>query len=262
MCPKISVITTTFNSQETIKDTLQSILEQNYKNIECIIIDGASQDQTLNIIQKYKEKFDSNHIDLKIFSEKDKGIYDAMNKGIQKASGDVIGFLNSDDFFFSPDTLLHIAKAFNAQKTDCVFGNLCFINDKNKITRYWIGSKYTPYAFFLGWHPAHPTFYAKREIFEQFGYFNLHYTISADYDLMLRFLQKYNISSSYIPHILVTMRIGGTSNKSFLNIIKANLECFQSWRNNKLSFFPIFIILKPIRKLISVFKAKFFSSFI
>lgn len=254
--PKITVITPTFNSQNTLKDTLNSILEQSYKNIECVITDGASQDQTLNILKHYKGKFAQQNIEFKILSQKDHGIYDAMNKGIKESSGNVIGFLNSDDFFSSPSTLIHIAQAFKEYNVDCVFGDLSFINDKNTKVRSWIGSTHTPYAFYFGWHPAHPTFYVKREIFEKFGNFNLDYKIASDYDLMLRFLQKYKISSYYIPHTLVTMRSGGTSNKNLSNILKANIECFRSWRENELSFFPFFIILKPIRKLKNFIKEK------
>lgn len=251
MPPKISIITASYNAQDTIKSTLESILQQDYKEIEHIIIDGASTDQTLTIINPYIPLYQEQNIPLKIISEKDKGIYDAMNKGIRHASGEIIGFLNSDDFFSSPHSLSHIMRAFNSQKTDCVFGQVVFIDQNGKIQRTWNGGSYSSLAFFLGWHPAHPTFYAKKDIFDRLGGFNLNYRIAADYELMLRFLQKHQISSAYIPHRLVTMRLGGASNASPLNILQANLECFRAWRENQLSIFPIFILFKPLRKAIN-----------
>lgn len=251
MSPKISIITVSYNAQETIKSTLESILQQNYREIEHIIIDGASTDQTVKIINSFLPLYQKQNIPLQIISQKDKGIYDAMNKGIKYASGDIVGFLNSDDFFSSANSLSYISNAFISQKTDCVFGQVAFIDQNAKIKRAWSGRHYSPLAFILGWHPAHPTFYVKKEIFDQFGYFNLNYKIASDYELMLRFLQKHKISSAYIPHLLVTMRIGGASNASIFNIIKANLECFQAWRENQLSTFPIFILFKPIRKALN-----------
>lgn len=251
MPPKISIITASYNAQDTITNTLQSILQQDYKEIEHIIIDGASTDQTLTLINPYISLYQEQNIPLKIISEKDKGIYDAMNKGIQHASGEIIGFLNADDFFSSPHSLSRIIDTFTSQKTDCVFGQVAFIDQHATIKRTWSGSCYSPLAFFLGWHPAHPTFYVKKDIFNQFGNFNLDYKIASDYELMLRFLQKHKISSAYIPHRLVTMRLGGASNASISNIIRANLECFKAWRDNQLSIFPIFILFKPLRKALS-----------
>lgn len=251
MSPKVSVITASYNAQNTIKSTLESVLKQDYKEIEHIIIDGASTDQTLAIINSYIPLYQKQNIPLKIISEKDKGIYDAMNKGICYASGAIIGFLNSDDFFSSSQSLSRIIYPFISQNIDCVFGQITLIDQNNQIQRTWDGGSYSPLAFMLGWHPAHPTFYVKKEIFEQFGVFNLDYKIASDYELMLRFLQKHKISSTYIPHYLVTMRIGGASNASILNIAKANFECFKAWRKNKLSIFPIFILFKPLRKFLN-----------
>lgn len=257
MPPKISIITASYNAQETIKSTLESILQQDYKEIEHIIIDGASTDQTLSIINPFLSLYQEQNIPLKIISEKDQGIYDAMNKGIQHASGEIIGFLNADDFFSSSHSLSYIIDAFHSQKSDCVFGQVAFIDQNATIKRAWSGSCYSPLAFFLGWHPAHPTFYVKKDIFNRLGVFNLNYKIASDYELMLRFLQKHKISSAYIPHRLVTMRIGGASNASMSNIIKANLECFRAWRENKLSIFPLFILFKPLRKALNAIIQKF-----
>lgn len=249
--PHISLITICFNAEESISDTLKSVLSQEYKHIEYIIIDGASTDNTLAIIQSYRTQFESEHIPLCIVSEKDNGIYDAMNKGIKYANGEIIGFLNADDFFASSQSLTYIASTFQKEKSDCVFGQVAFIDKYHVVKRTWSKNPYSTIAFFLGWHPAHPTFYVKRTILERFGVFNLNYPIAADYELMLRLLQKYKISSSYIPHCLVIMRLGGKSNGSVANILKANLECYQAWRDNRLCAFPIFIVLKPLRKILN-----------
>lgn len=249
--PHISLITICFNAQESISDTLKSVLSQEYKHIEYIIIDGASTDNTLTIIQSYKTQFENEQIPLCIISEKDNGIYDAMNKGIKCARGEIIGFLNADDFFTSPQSLTHIANTFKKEQSDCVFGQVAFIDKHQVIKRTWSKNPYSALAFFLGWHPAHPTFYVKRTILERFGVFNLNYPIAADYELMLRLLQKHRISSSYIPHCLVTMCLGGRSNGSVANILKANLECYQAWKDNELCIFPIFIVLKPLRKILN-----------
>lgn len=249
--PQISLITICFNAQESISDTLQSVLSQEYKHIEYIIIDGASTDSTLSIIQSYKTQFELEQIPLCVISEKDNGIYDAMNKGIARASGEFVGFLNADDFFTSSQSLTHIANTFRKEQSDCVFGQVAFIDKHHTIKRTWSKNPYSALAFFLGWHPAHPTFYVKRTMLERFGVFNLNYPIAADYELMLRLLQKHRISSSYIPHCLVTMRLGGRSNGSVANILKANLECYQAWRDNGLCAFPIFILLKPLRKILN-----------
>ncbi len=184
---KISIITISYNSETTIRDTIQSILNQTYKEIEYIIIDGCSNDNTLNIIKEYEPAFKGC---MKWISEPDNGIYDAMNKGIDLATGDVVGILNADDLYKDNTALKSIADAFEQHNVDCVYGNLEFVNANNieKVTRTWIGSPYQAGAFQKGWHPAHPTFYCKREFFDSLGGFDLSFPISADFELMLRFI--------------------------------------------------------------------------
>lgn len=251
---KLSIVTPTFNSQSTIARTIQSILMQDYKNYECIFIDGKSTDKTLDIIQSFVPKFQKKRISVRIVAEKDQGIYDAMNKGIALADGDALGFLNSDDYFATPYTLSIIANALCSSQSDCIFGDILFINQNEKIIRDGKGSPYTPKSFKYGWHPMHPTFYAKKDIYKKYGGFNLKYKIAADYEIMLRFLEKHKITSTYIPEILVKMQVGGTSNGSLWNILKANYECFQAWRENSLSVLPLFILFKPVKKVFNRLK--------
>ena len=238
---KISIITATYNSGKTLGDTLDSILAQSYQDFECIIVDGASKDGTTDIIREYEPRFEGR---LRWISEPDKGIYDAMNKGIGMAGGDVIGVLNSDDFYYDGQVLEEIADAFNINDVDCIYGNLVFIdkNDSNSILRTWKGSQYESGAFLRGWHPAHPTFYAKRTCFEKFGGFSLQYTVSADFELMLRFIEKERIPNLYLDRYFVKMRLGGESTGAIKNIIKGNRNILKAFRDNGLNpslFYPI-----------------------
>ena len=242
---KVSIITVVYNNEDTIKDAIESVLNQTYKNIEYIIIDGVSTDGTVEVIKSYGDKID------KFISEKDNGIYDAMNKGIKLASGDIVGILNSDDFYASNDIIEKVVKTLKEQKVDSVYGDLVYVNakDTNKIVRYWKSKPYKKGLFKKGWHPAHPTFFVKKEIYDKYGIFNLDFKIAADYELMLRFLEKYQISSGYIPEVFVKMRIGGESNQSIKNIIKANIESYNAWKVNNLK--PPFYLpfIKPLKKL-------------
>ncbi len=238
---KVSIITPTFNSAETLEDTVKSVLFQNYPDIEYIIIDGKSTDNTLDIVKKYK-------ID-KVISEPDKGIYDAMNKGIRLASGDVVGILNSDDIYVSKNVIDKVVKAI--KEVDCCWGNLLYVDrkDENKVIRKWFSSEYKEGLFKKGWHPPHSTFFVKKSVYDKHGVFNLNFKIAADYELMLRFLEKHKIKSSFIREILVKMKIGGTSNRSVLNIIKANIECYDAWKVNGLKINPLKLLLKPLSKI-------------
>lgn len=256
---KISVITATFNSQKTIKETLNSILSQDYNNIEHIIVDGKSSDKTLQIIESYRQKYEMKNITLKISSQKDSGIYDAFNRGIKLASGDIIGFLNSDDYFSQDNILSIINWAFNKpvhKSIESICANLEYIDSSPKILRYVKGKNLTLKDFKKGFHPAHPTFYVKKEIFEKFGNFNLSYKISGDYELMLRFVAKNKINNLYIDENFIKMRLGGVSNQSLKNIYRANIECFRAWKDNKMEISPMLILLKPLRKIkeVNIFK--------
>lgn len=247
---KISIITVVYNNRETIKDAINSVLNQTYKNIEYIIIDGKSTDGTVEIIKSYGDKIN------KFISEKDKGIYDAMNKGIKLATGDIIGILNSDDFYSSDKILEIVANEFKNKNIDCLYGDLEYVDSKNinKVVRYWKSKPYKEGLFKKGWHPPHPTFFVKRKYYEKYGLFNIDFKIAADYELMLRFLEKYKLKSNYIPEIFVKMRIGGESNKSLSNIIKANIESYKAWKVNDLYINPLMIMLKPISKILQFLK--------
>lgn len=244
---KVSIITVVWNNADTIKDAIESVLNQTYKNIEYIIVDGGSTDGTIEVIQSYGNKIS------KFISEKDEGIYDAMNKGIKLATGDIVGILNSDDFYKSNDVIETVVREFMSKDIDCLYGDLEYVdkNDTSKVIRYWKSNPYKEGLFQKGWHPPHPTFFVKREIYYKYGMFNTNFKIAADYELMLRFLEKYKIKSSYIPKVLVRMRLGGASNRNLINIIKANIECYKAWKVNNLSVNPISILIaKPFSKLL------------
>jgi len=241
---KITIITATYNSAATLADTLESILAQTFTDYEVIIQDGVSTDNTLDIAQSYEQRFGDR---LRIFSEKDHGLYDAMNRGISHATGDVIGILNSDDFYADNEVLHIIHSNMTTEQVDCIYGNLKYVkhNDTSEVTRTWTGCQFTPGAFQRGWHPAHPTFYAKRECFERYGAFDTSFEVSADFELMLRFLEKHHITSSYIDHCFVKMREGGESNGKLTNIIKGNKNIMRAFHKNGI---PV-SILYPIKRL-------------
>ncbi len=221
---KISIITVCYNSAATITDTIESVLAQSYPNIEYIIIDGASKDQTLDIIYSYQDKIH------KIISEPDRGIYDAMNKGVLCSSGDIIGFINADDFYPAADIIEQVVLAFKQNLVDSVYGDLCYVNSDHpkSIVRYWRSSLFFPGSFGLGWCPPHPTFFVRREIYEKYGLFDINIQIAADIELMMRFLEVHAISSHYFSTILVHMRLGGTTNRSLRNIISQNKEVLRA----------------------------------
>jgi glycosyltransferase involved in cell wall biosynthesis len=246
---KISIITVVYNNKNTIRSAIESVLNQTYKNIEYIIIDGGSIDGTVDIIKSYGNKID------KFISEPDNGIYDAMNKGIKLSRGDIVGILNSDDFYAFNNVLEIVINEFKSKNVDCLYGDLEYVDSKNinKVIRYWKSKPYKEGFFQKGWHPPHPTFFVKRECYEKYGLFNLDFKIAADYELMLRFLEKYKLKSSYIPKTIVKMRIGGESNKSLSNIIKANIESYKAWKVNDLYINPFMLSLKPLSKILQFF---------
>ncbi|MEM5830910.1 MAG: glycosyltransferase family 2 protein [Candidatus Aenigmatarchaeota archaeon] len=246
---KISIITPSLNSEKTIEETIKSVLSQTYKDIEYIIIDGGSKDKTIEIVDKYRDKIS------KIVSEKDKGIYDGMNKGIKLATGEIVGILNSDDLYFDESVIENVMKVFKENKIDCLWGDLVYFkDDPNKFIRVWKGGNYRPGIFKTGWVPPHPTFFVKKEIYEKYGYFRLDFPVAADYELMLRFLEKYRVKGYYLPKFLVKMRAGGNANK-LKNIIKGNLECIRAWKVNglKMPFYtPFFRILRRIPQILKI----------
>lgn len=243
---KLSLITVTYNSSKTLACTIESVLSQSYPNIEYIIVDGASKDNTVSIIKEYESKFQGR---MKWISEPDKGLYDAMNKGVRMATGDVVGILNSDDLFMDNRVLEDIAKAFDVS-TDAVFGNLYFVNqeDVNQIVRVWKGSPYK--SFKSGWHPAHPTFYVRREAYEKYGVFDTSFNVSADFELMLRLIEKHGIRTKYLDRYMVRMRMGGESTKSIKNIIKGNRNIMQAFHKNGIGVSPLYPVYRLLPKVI------------
>ena len=241
---KISIITATFNSERTIRTTLDSVASQSFENIEHIIIDGGSSDNTLMLLKDYP------HIH-KVISEKDDGIYDAMNKGIKNATGDIIGFLNSDDWFYKASIIEEIVNAFDQNDVDAVYGDLVFVKNENDINpnRTWISEPYKENLLLSGWIPPHPTFYAKTNIYKQYGLFDSNLMFAADFDIMCRFISKDGISTKYLPGYKVKMRLGGATTKNLTNIIKGNIEIFKSLQANGLSPGLSFIIKKILLKL-------------
>jgi glycosyltransferase involved in cell wall biosynthesis len=243
--PKISIITVTFNSAATIEQTIQSVLNQSYPNIEYIIIDGLSTDATLEIISRYKTKI--RHV----ISEKDKGLYDALNKGLKLATGEYTGIIHSDDFYIDAEVIANVMKTFLTSNTDGVYGDLYYVDaiDTDKIVRKWKSGIYKRNHFKWGWMPPHPALFLKRDCYVKFGYFSDQLKSAADYELMLRMIHKYQIQLAYLPNYLVKMRVGGMSNKSIKNRLRANQEDAKAW--TMIGLKPYFFTkwLKPIRKI-------------
>lgn len=246
MNPKVSIITVCYNSERTIEDTLQSVINQSYPNIEYIVIDGISTDGTLSIINKYKDKITT------IVSEKDNGIYDAINKGIKLATGEIIANLNSDDFYIDNNVIADVVTSFEKDKTDTLYADLYYVDaiDTNKIVRYWKSKQYKDGLFLKGWMPPHPTFFVKKEVYEKHGLFDLQFKSAADYEIMLRFIHRFKTSIAYLPRVIVKMRVGGVSNASLKNRIKANKEDRRSWEVNGLKPNAFTLIFKPLSKLL------------
>ena len=229
---KLSIVTATYNSSKTVRDTIESVLNQTYKDYEYIIKDGGSKDNTLDIVREYEPKFGGK---MKIVSERDKGIYDAMNQGFQMATGDVLMLINSDDLFARADALELVVKEFEKHpEVDGVYADLYYVSQNNidNIVRVWKTGKQKPMR--RGWLPAHPTFYVKRESYEKYGYFNLNYPLAADFELMLRFVEGHGIKLTYLPEYLVKMRLGGATSKNIQNIYRQDVETIRAFKENHL----------------------------
>ena len=247
---KISIITVVYNNERTIRDAIESVLSQSYKNIEYIIIDGGSTDNTIKIIEEY---IDNIHF---FISEKDSGIYDAMNKGLKLATGDVIGILNSDDLYANSFILNEIMSKFKSdKKLDILYGDLVYVKNDNtgKIVRTWKSKSYYPKFFENGCVPPHPSLFVSSRVYQNAGYFNLKYHLAADYEFMLRIFKKFNFKIFYLPLVIVYMRLGGATNKSLKNILRGNTEILNSWKENGYSV-PLLLIPKRIvKRLIQFF---------
>jgi glycosyltransferase len=242
---KVTLITATYNSQKYLEECIVSVIKQSYKNIEHIIIDNKSTDNTVSIIKKYES-----HIGQWV-SETDRGMYDAINKGMKLATGEIIGILNSDDMLDSEDVIEAVVKAFEEKQVDSIYGDLEYVDptDINKIYRIWKGKPYNRNLFKSGWMPAHPTFYFKRVLLEKYGGYESHYYSAADYEFMARYLFRYRISAYYLPKLIVKMRRGGQSNSSLRQRLRANRRDYLAMKKNNIPFAFFVSILKPLSKV-------------
>lgn len=247
---KVSIITIAYNSAETIEDTIRSVISQDYHNIEYIIIDGASTDATIDIVKRYRSGVTT------LISEKDKGIYDAMNKGVMAATGDIIGILNSDDHYSDKSVISDVVRTFDETSCEGMYADLEYVHRDNtdQVVRKWLAGPYKKNRFKWGWMPPHPTFFVRRSCYDSFGLYNLSLRSAADYELMLRFIHKHEIRMSYLPRIITRMRTGGQSNVTFRNRIKANLEDRAAWRMNQLRPGLFTLTWKPISKIFQFLK--------
>ena len=227
---KISVITVCFNSAATIADALRSVDAQTWPDLEHLIIDGASRDATLSIVAAHPQPW--RHVR----SERDKGIYDAMNKGLALATGDVIGLINSDDFYASPDAITKVAAVFEDASVEACYGDLCYVrqDQPDQVVRYWRSSSFRPGLFRTGWCPPHPTLFVRREVYQRLGGFDLGYRIAADMELMARLLEVHRIRAVYLPELLVKMRTGGASGQSWSTILEQNREIWRAMQAHQM----------------------------
>lgn len=250
---RVSIVTVAYNSAATIEETIKSVLFQTYKHIEFIIVDGLSSDATLEVVRTYEPKFQGR---MKWVSEKDGGIYDAMNKGIQMATGDVVGILNSDDFFTSQDVVERLSSAFEDVETDAVYGDIHFIREgkPDKCVRYYSSRRFSPGWLRYGFMPAHPSFYARREVYEQAGYYKTDYRIGSDYEMMVRLFCKHHIRARYLPMDFVTMRLGGISTRGIRSRLQLIKDDVRACRENGIYTNTVMICTKFLLK---IFELKF-----
>jgi glycosyltransferase involved in cell wall biosynthesis len=250
---KVSIITIAWNSAETIEDTIKSVIAQDYEDLEYIVIDGASKDNTLDIVNKYKDNI------AVVISEPDKGIYDAMNKGVKASTGDVIGILNSDDFYADNHVVSDIAALFKSSGAQGVYADLVYVNrtDTDRVLRYWKAGAYKAGMFRKGWMPPHPTFFIQAECYKNYGLYNTELRSAADYELMLRMMHKHKISVAYLNRVITRMRDGGESNVTLKNRIRANKEDRKAWAMNGLKPGLLTLYRKPLSKIKQfIFKPK------
>ena len=246
---KVSIITVCFNSAATIEDTIRSVLSQDYKDIEYIVVDGASTDGTLDIINRYKNNM------AKVVSEPDNGIYDAMNKGLRSSTGGIVATLNGDDVYAEKTTVSRMVEFIQHNGLDAAYGDLIYVDrrDTRHVKRFWQPGRYKRGAFSHGWVIPHPTFFCRKEIFERFGYFNDKLQIAADFELMLRLIEKHRIKIDYLPKVIVKMSTCGKANV-LRGMIQGNKEIIRSFRLNNLRLSPWFVVCKPITKISQLFR--------
>ena len=249
---KISIITVVWNNQETIRDAIESVLSQTYKDIEYIIVDGESIDGTVEIVQSYGDKIS------KFISEPDNGLYDAMNKGISLATGDVVGILNSDDFYIDEFVIEKVIEVFKEHKVDSCFADLVYVHPNNleKVVRHYDSSAFNPQKFAYGWMPAHPTFFVKREVYEKYGLFKTDYIIAADYELLVRFLYKHEVSYYYLKKVITKMRTGGISTSGVKSNWILNKEIVRACAENGLNTNMLKVLSKYPKKILGLVRKK------
>lgn len=253
---KISIITATYNSDTTVRDTIESVLSQTYNAIEYIIVDGGSKDDTMNIVREYVPKFGGR---MRYVSEFDKGIYDAMNKGIRLATGDVVGILNSDDFFTSNDVVEHVVSILSDSNIDGIFGDVHYVRgyNLNKCVRYYSSKNFRRWQMRFGFMPAHPSFYCRRDVYNRFGNFDISIPLSSDFECLLRFFCKYHIRVRYIPMDFVTMRTGGASSSGFRSYKQALSDKLLALRKNRIYSNITFLIVGYLIKCVNLIIYKF-----
>lgn len=243
MNPKISIVTISYNSEETIEDTIKSVVSQSYDNLEYIIIDGGSKDGTLDIIKRYKDQIHQ------LVSEPDNGIYDAMNKGVSAATGDIVGILNSDDVYADQSVISDVVEAIG--EADSLYADLVYVkrDQLDEVIRYWKSGEFSRSNFKKGWMPPHPTFFLRKNKYNSHGLYSTQLRSAADYELMLRMLYKNEISCVYLPKTITRMRVGGQSNVTLKNRWKANREDREAWRMNDVKPGLFTLIMKPLSKV-------------
>jgi glycosyltransferase involved in cell wall biosynthesis len=240
---KISIVTPVYN-EPRIRQTLESIHSQeDIPELESIVVDGGSTDETTTILNEYADQIDT------LISEPDDGTYDAMNKGINRATGDIVGILNADDRYNSSTVLRSVLNGFEQTDADLCYGDLVYVDDNDNVVRYWKSGEYAPRRFYFGWMPPHPTVFVRREVYDTYGTFDLDFPIAADYEFLVRVLLKNELSTTYVDDTLVRMAIGGQSNASVRNIITANLEVYRAWQKHNLRGGFHVPVVKPLRKV-------------
>ncbi len=249
---KVTIITAVYNGAEHIASCIESVLSQDYPNLEYIVVDGASKDKTLEIVQSYGDRI------AHCISEPDKGMYDAMNKGLRIATGDIIGILNSDDFYANPTIISQVVSALEKSQADSLYADIAFVSKDNlaKIVRYYSSASFAPWKFRFGYMPAHPSFFLKRKMYEKYGLFKTDFKLCADFDLLVRLYHTHKISSYYLPKMVVKMRMGGKSNQSLSNILLLNREILRGCLENGIKTNLFFIYLKYFTKVFELLSGK------
>jgi glycosyltransferase len=242
---KVSVITVCFNAAKEIDETIRSVMVQDHADIEHIIIDGGSTDGTRERVMRYREFL------AHFTSEKDEGVYDAMNKGLRVATGDMVAFVNAGDMMATRNTVSYMVKAFTEHQADVIYGDALMVDpaDITKVKRFWKGGEYHRENFRKGWMPPHLGTYIRKSAYDRYGLFNPSLKVSADYELMFRFLYKHCLTAYYVPKVLVRFRLGGVSNRSLAHVWRANMEVYKAWKMNGERVSPLIVLRKPLRKL-------------